>query len=215
MISAQQSSPSEGGRALPPSSRGACFHEARRHERVALTLRGRFMSETGQDVACESMDISAGGVALKAARSPKAGEAVIAYLEHLGRLEGTVVRKFAEGFALALKMPAGREERLGEKLSYLDQHKRQHGKIRLHERIVPTARTTIVTIDEGVELPAEIIDFSRSGIALVLPLPVPNGTALCVGRSTKGKVVRVDGTLTGLEFSRLLPLEALDPRFEF
>ncbi|GAC1328673.1 MAG: PilZ domain-containing protein [Beijerinckiaceae bacterium] len=173
------------------------------------------MSETGQDVACETMDISAGGIALKAPRSPKIGEAVIAYLEHLGRLEGTVVRRFAEGFALALKMPAGRQERLGEKLSYLDRHKSQRGKIRLHERIVPTTRTTIVTIDVGVELPAEIIDFSRNGVGLVLPLQVPNGTVLCVGRSTRGTVVRVDGTLTGVEFSRLLPLEALDPGFEF
>ena len=72
--------------------------DRRRYRRVHVDLIGRFMRADKQEFSCRMYDISVGGCALLT-QTPvpvEIGEKVIAYFEHLGRLEGTVNRLLGE-----------------------------------------------------------------------------------------------------------------------
>jgi len=47
-----------------------------------------------REFPCQVTDMSPGGMALVAPVNGKAGERVIAYVDHIGRLEGTIARQF-------------------------------------------------------------------------------------------------------------------------
>ena len=82
-------------RALKPS-------EHRRHRRVRMTIRGRYMLSDGREYDCRTVDISAGGVAILGVIKGKIGERVVVYLDQVGRVEGTIVRHFGGCFAIEL-----------------------------------------------------------------------------------------------------------------
>jgi hypothetical protein len=76
--------------------------EHRRDRRVRVTLRGRYMLSDRREYPCRTIDISAGGIAIVGSVRGKIGECVVVYLDRVGRVEGTIVRHFGGGFALAL-----------------------------------------------------------------------------------------------------------------
>ena len=55
-------------------------------------LLGAICWPTGVNFPCQVMDMSPGGMALIAPIAGQPGERVIAYVDHLGRLEGKVAR---------------------------------------------------------------------------------------------------------------------------
>ena len=77
--------------------------DRRRYKRVAVSLDGRIMTEDKREFPCEVFNMSPGGMALRASASPQPGERIVAYLDNLGRLEGTVARTFEGGFAIELR----------------------------------------------------------------------------------------------------------------
>jgi hypothetical protein len=98
------------------ASRGA-GPERRRYARVPLALRGRYMLEDGHEYPCVTRDISRMGVALEGAPVGAIGERVIAYLEQLGRIEGRVVRRSENWFAIEVVATPQKLDRLEEKIS--------------------------------------------------------------------------------------------------
>jgi len=75
--------------------------DRRRYRRVPASFHGRFMSEDKREYPCEVVNMSAGGMSLLAPNSSCApGSRIVAYVENLGRLEGTVARVFEGGFAV-------------------------------------------------------------------------------------------------------------------
>ena len=172
------------------------------------------MPEAGHEVSCEIINMSASGIAVMTDRSPASGQNIVTYIEHLGRFEGKVVRKFAGGFAAELRVRAAKRSILNDNLLHLSTQQKQFGHTRLHQRIVPNNTRTTVTLEDGI-LPARIIDFSRSGVGLLLPLPVAIGTAVLVGTQVKGRVTRLTDRVTGIEFYRLLPIQDVTEQFEF
>ena len=66
----------------------------REFSRVELTLFGRYMLENRQEYPCQVLNMSPGSAALITPVSGSVGERVIAYVDHLGRLEGNILRLF-------------------------------------------------------------------------------------------------------------------------
>lgn len=95
-------------------SRGA---EKRRSRRARLTLRGRFLLPDGSEHPCETIDVSVNGVAVRGYVMAELGERVVAYLDELGRLEGVVVRRGPDWFAIDCKVSSNRIERLAQKIA--------------------------------------------------------------------------------------------------
>jgi hypothetical protein len=76
--------------------------DRRRHKRIPVTLLGRFMRENKEEHTCKLVDVSAGGAAVISPVAVPLGERVVAYFDHIGGIEGKVVREFEGGFAFKI-----------------------------------------------------------------------------------------------------------------
>ena len=85
--------------------------------RVAVDLPGRYMLEDGSEIPCVCVDVSVGGVRLRAAHSGAWGSRVIAYIDGIGRLEGYIVRRAPGWFALETRSTARKGERVQERIA--------------------------------------------------------------------------------------------------
>jgi len=77
--------------------------ERRTFQRVRVKIYGRFMLEDRTEHAGQVVDMSPGNVAFRSERSGRPGEKVIAYIDHIGRVEGVVTRTLPDGFAMAYR----------------------------------------------------------------------------------------------------------------
>jgi len=59
-----------------------------RRQRVKVSLLGRYMLADHREFPCQVVDMSPGGMAVIAPVVGKLGDRVVAYVDHLGRLEG-------------------------------------------------------------------------------------------------------------------------------
>jgi hypothetical protein len=187
--------------ALRPA-RGAA--DQRRHQRVRIAVLGRFMLADRREYPCQTVDMSPGGVRLTCAVQGEVGERVVLYLEHIGRIEGTIARHCADGFAVQLNATPRKRDKLASQLTWLANREMlglPEG--RSHERLVPTQPVVILRIDGDHEVKARLIDISMSGVAITCPLTPPLGTPVTVG-STPGRLVRYFEGGFGVQF--LLPL---------
>ena len=155
--------------------------ERRRHQRVKVRLAGRFMRSDRLEFDCESIDASPGGIAFSSDAGVQPGERIVAYLNQIGRVEGTVARHFYGGFAIQMKLPPLKREKLADQLTWLaNRQVLGMPEDRRHERIAPRERNTTLTLPGGREHLARIIDVSRSGVALAVDVTPPIGTPVTV-----------------------------------
>ena len=76
--------------------------ERRRFQRVKVHLLGRYMLADRREFPCQVINMSPGGVAMLAPGIGNVGERVVAYLDHIGRVEGKITRLFDNGFAMTV-----------------------------------------------------------------------------------------------------------------
>jgi hypothetical protein len=203
-------SPNSAASRAAAASPGLDPQERRRHRRVGISLTGRYMLEDRQEYLCRTIDMSPGGLALRAPVRGAIGQRVVVYLETLGRYEGKIVRHFTDGFALRLAVTGAKRERLANQLTWLinrDTLGIPEG--RRHDRIVPRLQTTIVRTDDGREFPARIADVSMSGVGVEMSEKFQIGTLATIGR-TSGRVVRLFHGGIAFEFLRMIPPEMFD-----
>src|SRR5215472_16579194 len=111
--------------------------------------------------------MSPGGMALIAPVSGQAGERVIAYVDHLGRLEGHVARIFQNGFAMTIAATARKRDKLAAQLTWLaNRHILGLPEDRRHGRITPKNPSGRLILPNGVNIAVRIIDMSLSGAAV-------------------------------------------------
>lgn len=184
--------------------------ERRRHQRVTVELMGRYMLESRREYPCQSVDISPGGVSIIAPVPGVIGERVVVYLDQLGRVEGTIVRLLPNGFALALSATVRKRDKLASQLTWLAN--RQILGIpedRRHDRIQPRNPRTIVTLDNGSQAVARLIDVSTSGAGVSTELKLELGQRIVVGRLPAKVVRKFDGGVA-VEFGRILTEAEID-----
>jgi len=170
------------------------------------------MRANREEFSCMTIDMSPGGVAFACEEHVDVGERIVSYVEQIGRLEGYVARDFDEGFAIAMRLPAPKRERLAVQLTWLvNRQVLGLPEDRRHERIRPRHIRTTLILPRGREVLATIVDISQSGVALTLSHPVnPTvGTPVMVG-ATPGQIVRSFGDGVAVEFSRIIPAEAFN-----
>lgn len=186
------------------------FQERRRHQRVNVVLPGRYMLEDRREYPCQTIDISPGGVAFAADAKGSVGERVVAYLSQIGRLEGTVARHFEQGFAIQMKLPVIKREKLADQLTWLaNRQALGMAEDRRHERIPPRFSHTTLKLPNGQEYLARLVDVSISGAALAVAAKPPIGSPVVVG-ATAAQVVRHFEGGIAVEFNRLFPAETFD-----
>lgn len=173
----------------------------REFSRVELTLFGRFMLENHQEFPCQILDMSPGSAAMITPVSGSVGERVIAYVDHLGRLEGQILRLFDGGFAMSVKATDRKRDKLAAKLTWLaNRHELNLPEDRRHERITPRNRAGIIKLEDGRVYQTRIIDLSLSGAAIELSVRPAIGTVLWLG-NMRGRVVRHFDEGVAIEFA--------------
>jgi len=167
-------------------------HERRRHPRVPVTVKGRFLAPVGTEYPCAIRDMSLSGIALMSEAQIDLGAHLIIYLDDFGRFEGDVVRVFDGGFAIETALSGPRRERVADRLEAYATGNKNAG-ARAFQRYAPSEagieETSVLSLPDGSTAPCRIIDMSLGGANVSTELRVPLGTIVSVGRM-KGRVVR-------------------------
>lgn len=179
--------------------------DRRRYKRVPLELLGRFMRENKQEHACKLVDISAGGAAIKPLTPVpvETGERVVAFFDHVGGIEGTVVRALDCGFAIKLAATRHKREKLADTLTWLANRPELSGEQeRRHERIVPKGARQKLQLAEGIVLECQLLDISVSGASIGdTPARPPIGMEVILGNNNlRARVVRHHPQGFGVQF---------------
>ncbi len=185
------------------SSLRALNQDRRRHQRVKVNLLGRYMLPDRREFPCQVINMSPGGMALVAPVSGAQGDRVIAYVDHLGRLEGQIARVFENGFAMTISATARKRDKLAAQLTWLaNRHILGLPEDRRHGRIVPRNPVGRLILPNGVNLTCRIIDVSQSGAGIASKERPPIGTLVTLGK-VQGRVVRHLEDGFAIEFTRL------------
>src|ERR1700745_4375553 len=93
--------------------------ERRRFQRVKVRLLGANMLLDRREFPCQIINRSPGGLALLAPGIGNVGDRVIAYLDHIGRVEGRITRIIDNGFAMTVGATARKRDTLAPQLTRL------------------------------------------------------------------------------------------------
>jgi hypothetical protein len=184
--------------------------ERRRHQRVRVNLLGRYMLADRREFPCQVINMSPGGMALIAPVSGELGERVIAYVDHLGRLEGIVARHLENGFAMTIMATARKRDKLAAQLTWLANRSILNlPEDRRHGRIVPRNPAANLMLPSGVSIEVRIIDISLSGAGIATHHRPDIGSVVVLGRIA-GRVVRHLEDGFAIEFTRLQHPDSLE-----
>lgn len=173
--------------------------DRRRHKRVNVTLLGRFMRANRQEYPCKLIDISVGGASMMSPVEVANEERIVAYFDHIGGVEGHVVRVFEGGFALKFNATQHRREKLAAQLTWLVNRDRIPGlEERRHERIVPKNRDSSLKIGD-MTIACQILDVSISGASIATDMRPPIGIEVTLGR-LRARVMRHHDQGVGVQF---------------
>ena len=179
--------------------------ERRKHQRVSVNLLGRYMLVDRREYPCQVVNMSPGGILLMA---PVAGEIdarVIAYVDHLGRLEGKIARTVPNGFAMTIAATSRKRDKLAAQLTWLaNRHILNLPEDRRHGRFAPRNPLARLIMPNGHNVSCRVIDLSQSGAAVAMHADQrpPVGAMVTIGK-TQGRVVRHIEDGFAIEFIRL------------
>jgi hypothetical protein len=177
--------------ALPQRQSAPSTEERRRFQRVKVQLLGRYMLADRREFPCQVINMSPGGLALLAPGIGNLGERVVAYLDHIGRVEGKITRLLDNGFAMTVGATPRKRDKLAAQLTWLANRQILNlPEDRRHDRIVPRNPMAVLKLDEeGRDIACRIIDLSLSGAALAAEFRPKVGSAVTLGR-VQARVVR-------------------------
>ena len=176
--------------------------ERRRFQRVRVNVLGRYMLPDRREYPCQVANMSPGGMALIVPVSGQEGERVIAYIDHLGRLEGKIARLYQNGFAMTVSATPRKRDKLAAQLTWLANRSILNlPEDRRHGRITPRKPVTQLAMPNGVKLTCRIIDLSLSGAAIATDQRPAIGMLVNLG-AVQGRVVRHLDDGFAVEFTR-------------
>lgn len=181
--------------------------ERRKHPRIAVETKGRFLAPDGSEHQCSLRDISLGGIAVSSPVPLFEGAQIIIYLDDFGRFEGNIVRVFEGGFAIETAISGPRRERLQQRLDALARGETiDVSARRAFARYMPgeagLEESSVLTVADGTALPCRIIDMSLGGAQVAIDPRPPIGTNVSIGRMT-GRIVRHTDEGVGIQFTNI------------
>jgi c-di-GMP-binding flagellar brake protein YcgR len=164
--------------------------ERRRFQRVKVHLLGRYMLPDRRELPCQIINMSPGGLALLAPGIGNVGDRVIAYLDHIGRVEGKITRIIDNGFAMTIGATARKRDKLAAQLTWLANCDILNlPKDRRYDRIAPRNPIAMLTLEDGTNMTCRIIDLSPSGAAVAAEHRPPLKSQVTLG-VVQARVVR-------------------------
>lgn len=177
--------------------------DRRRFQRVEVNLLGRFMLPDWQEYPCQIINMSPGGAALVSPVPVNVGDRVVAYIDHIGRFEGNVVRNISGGFAMTIRASDRKRDKLASQLTYLaNKDMLDLPEDRRHERqVVENPYSKLIMPDER-EYDCTVLDISLSGAAVRTKVRPAVGSMIHLG-NMRARVVRHLEDGIALEFAAI------------
>lgn len=171
------------------------------------------MLEDRTEHPCQVIDISPGDVAVRCDRIGEPGERVIAYLDHIGRLEGVLTRRLEDGFAMTVIASDRKKEKIAAQLTWLaNKHELDMPEDRRHERVAPRNPLTVLQLLDGRQYRCRVVDVSLSGAAIEVDVKPALDVQVLLG-NMRGRVVRHFEDGVAIEFATVQRQETLDAQF--
>src|SRR5882724_8769483 len=177
--------------------------ERRRFQRVSVNLLGRYMLADRREFPCQVIDMSPGGMSIVGPVSGSEGGRVVAYIDHVGRLEGSITRVLPTGFAMTIAATPRKRDKLAAQLTWLaNRHILGLPEDRRHDRIVPRNPRSTMILPDGSAIVCRIIDMSLSGAAISSEQRPEVGLLVTLGK-TPCRIVRHIENGFAVEFTRM------------
>ena len=175
--------------------------DRRRFQRVQVNLLGRFMLPNWQEYPCQVIDMSPGGAGLISPVTGTIGDRVVAYIDHIGRIEGVISRPISGGFAMTINASARKRDKLASQLTYLaNKDLLDLPEDRRHERQAVENPYSRIVMPDGREYSCSVLDISLSGAAVRTDVRPALGSSVRLG-NMRARVVRHIDDGIALEFA--------------
>ena len=185
--------------ARPPRTRS--YAQMPQFQRVKVSVLGRYMLADRREFPCQVLEMSPGDAVVVAPVAGTAGEKVIAYLDQIGRVEGTIQESTEGGFVMDVAASPRKRDKMAAQLTWLaNKDVLNLPEDRRHERVVPDNRHSTVVLDDGRRYNCKIIDISLSGAAIELAVRPAMGTPVTLGRM-RARVIRHFADGVAVEFA--------------
>ncbi|MBO9132762.1 PilZ domain-containing protein [Rhizobium sp. B230/85] len=194
------------------TTRSAPRVDQRTFQRVPINMQGRLMLANYDEFECMVVDMSPGDLYVICEGRPRANERVIAYIDHLGRIEGLVISLDNRGFNMSINATDRKREKLAAQLTWLaNKHELGLPEDRRHDRLTPKSATVELTLEDGSVYNCRLMDLSLSGAAVDVEARPALGMAVRLG-NMRGRIVRHFREGVAIEF---LSLQSRDTLREF
>lgn len=175
--------------------------DSNKYQRVKVSVLGRYMLADRREFPCQVLEMSPGDAVVIAPVAGVVGEKVIAYVDHIGRIEGTILNQMDGGFLMDIAASPRKRDKMAAQLTWLaNKDILNLPEDRRHERVVPDIRHSTVVLDDGRRYNCKIIDISLSGAAIELDVRPAMGTPVTLGRM-RARVVRHFQNGVAVEFA--------------
>jgi len=174
--------------------------ERRRDKRRAMTLTGRVLcAGKGEAVRCVLIDISPGGAAVSCLHSLASGDAVVLYVDELGKFDGCIIDRTDQRLSIQFDQSERARKRAMEKIALF-----KHG----HLKEVPAMKAvhygynpmmSHFTWSNGRTADCEILDISLTEASLRTDTRPRLNDIIHIGLSS-ARVVRHNPDGIGIEF---------------
>jgi hypothetical protein len=187
------------------------FAEPRRDSRIIVNIAAQFSLSDRRNgrgerrvFQCRAVYLSARAIGFVSAVNVKVGERVIAQIDGLGRIEGTVACLLERGFVMGISAGESGCAKLVDKIDWLEKHKNHDiADRRADPRSVPPDLYSRVTLPDGSIETCAVVDVSASGIALSADIVPEVGTVLVIGKIVGHVVRHFDGGFAAQFIDRL------------
>jgi len=181
------------------------LRERNRFRGVKVDILGRCMFSGGSEYTARITEMSPGSAVVTCDVRGSVAESVVLYHDHIGRIEGKIVRQLAHGFAITFDVPFRKRDKIATKLIWFANCKELClPEDRRHVRYVPDSKFTKIVISDDKELECEIIDLSFSGAAVSIMegeyLDIAVGDIVLLG-CIRSRVVRLFAGGLAVEFA--------------
>jgi PilZ domain len=181
----------------------------RSFQRVLVNMPGRLMLASHDEYPCMITEMSPGDVVLTCVGAPLPGERIIAYIDHLGRIEGKVLELTNDGFVMSVVATDRKREKLAAQLTWLaNRHELGLPEDRRHDRLTPRITHAELTLEDGSRHACRLVDLSLSGAAVDIDMRPPIGTPVLLNH-LRGRVVRHFAEGVAVEFASVQTRESL------
>ncbi|MES5097158.1 PilZ domain-containing protein [Agrobacterium sp. BA1120] len=178
-------------------------------EVLPVALSGRLMVPSQDEYDCAAHEMTAETARITCFVRPRNGDRIIAYLQHIGRVEGVVKALTADGFTIAIMATERKREKLAAQLAWIaKRHALGLPEDRRHDRLTPRNPLADLMLSDGNIVPCRIIDLSLSGAAVETEIRPAMGSNVRLGNMA-GRIVRHFMEGVAIEFDAVQSRDAL------